>query len=507
MLNTIRSLYRRLRCAVSVTRPDMVSATDQSTNMKDEETSWLDWETDAARYSCTITAGDLPVGSQLTICRDPEFGLQADVRVPSLSLDDLKAIPHVVNCRGRSTDGAEVLVSNAFVRRRSADKDGAATVTLEPQEVSVSHRATQPAILIEWLANFGSELMFPRDTATTKSTSLSRVRATDEWSSRIDIREHKNFTSDHLLLTCTLNNIEVGFLLGKAVDRSKAAIRPGFIEYRDRGVGLPTEEQRELIRAGLSFIFDHQLVLLGETRFTSSHSFSSGRAVAAKYLGSRHLLRNPAEAPAPIYDNDRSHILSESRVCELLSRFIEHNATFRLDRVVNKIWDAKTSPLDSRIARLVAIIELLRDTRLGDGPTLLPKKDWAAICVALKATLAATAKGMGITDERALTHLENKLPNINFSSSTKQFDRFFADLHLTISKVEQKAMDRRNEQAHGTIYERAHYGELRDSVRTVQVLLNRVVLALIGHHDVYNDHTCFPCEEKALEEPSGTVGA
>jgi len=120
----------------------------------------------------------------------------------------------------------------------------------------------------------------------------------------------------------------------------------------------------------------------------------------------------------------------------------------------------------------------------------------------MKAALATTAKDLGISDEDALTHLANKLPNINFSSSTKQFDRFFDALTLEISDDEQESMDKRNEQAHGTIYEREHYKELIAHVRRVQVLLNRVVLALMGHKGSYNDHTRQPCVEMPLTEPS-----
>jgi hypothetical protein len=113
------------------------------------------------------------------------------------------------------------------------------------------------------------------------------------------------------------------------------------------------------------------------------------------------------------------------------------------------------------------------------------------------------AKELGVADEKALTHLANKLPNINFASSTKQFDRFFDALKLKISDAEQAAMDKRNDQAHGTIYEREHYKELVSDVRTVQMLLNRVVLALIGHQGAYNDHTLHPYVERPVGDSSG----
>jgi hypothetical protein len=282
------------------------------------------------------------------------------------------------------------------------------------------------------------------------------------------------------------------------------AVRPGFIEYLDQGAGLPSEEDRELVRAALSFIFDHQLVYLGDTYFDRSHNLVGAHAVTGSYFGARHLLRNSAETPTPLGNDVRPHILCEKRTSDLLQLFIQHSLRYRLDRITQKIWDAKTSTLDSRIARLVATIEKLRDIHLGEGESLLPKKDWAKLCAAMKTTLTTMAKEIG-ANEQAVQHLANKLPNINFASSTKQFDRFFESLGLPISKDEQEAMDVRNHQAHGIIYEREHYKELISSARTVQVLLNRIVLALIEYQGTYNDHTQFPSVEVPLSVPSGAT--
>jgi hypothetical protein len=133
----------------------------------------------------------------------------------------------------------------------------------------------------------------------------------------------------------------------------------------------------------------------------------------------------------------------------------------------------------------------------------LPKKQWSKICSALKLTLVEKARELGVAaDEKALTHLANKLPNINFASSTKQFDRFFDSLKLKISDAEQAAMDKRNDQAHGTIYEREHYKQLISDVRRVQVLLNRVLLSLIGHLGAYHDHTLHPYTEVPVGDSS-----
>jgi hypothetical protein len=466
------------------------------------EAPWLDWELDESCYTCTITAGDLPVGATFEIKRDHDFALHAAVRAHPLSAVAAEAVPHVISADGRTETGAGVQILNAFIRGRTGTKDGSFTFRLEPQEVAVKYSAGTPARVVEWLGNSGSNLSFPRDTDTSAAISISRKRSDEVWSSAFDLHESVHMATDHMVLRCTIGGKDITFLLGSAAAPSERAVRPGFIEYLDQRAGLPTEEERELIRAGLSFILDHQLVLLGDTCFDASHGLVSGRAIGAKYLGARYLLLNPAEVPAPIYDELRRHVLCEKRVSDLLQRFVQQNEHFRLDRVSQKIWDARTSTLDSQIARLVATIELLRDTYLGEGESLLPRKEWSKLCDAMKATLNATAKELGITDDRAITHLANKLPNINFVSSTKQFDSFFDALNLTISKVEQKAMDMRNHQAHGAVYEREHYRDLLPNVRRVQVLLNRVVLALIGHQGAYNNHTKFPSVETTLTEPS-----
>lgn len=468
------------------------------------EAPWLDWELDESSYTCTIIEGDLPVGAKFVLERDRDFALHAEVQVSSLTIEAAEAIPHVIHAIGRTEIGAEIKILNAFIRNRSANGDSAFTFQLEVQEATIKYSTVSPARMVEWLANFGSDVMFPGDTETSAAISVSRKRSTDIWSSTFEMEGSFRLSSDHLVVCCTINGKNVSFLLGCATAPSVRAVRPGFIEYLDQGSGLPTEDERELIRAGLSFIFDHQFVLLGNTSFDASHELISAQAISGKYLGARYLLRNQAEVPAPLYDESRPHLLCEKRTTDLLQRFLEHIARFRLDRVTQKMWDAKTSTLDSRIARLVATIELLRDTYLGEGESLLPKKEWSQLCAAMKATLTTKAKELGITDERALNHLANKLPNINFASSTKQFDRFFDALKLTISQDEQKAMDMRNHQAHGTIYEREHYKELLMNVRRVQVLLNRVVLALIGHQGPYNDHTRSQSVEVSLTEPSGS---
>lgn len=467
------------------------------------EAPWLDWELDESSYACTIVSGDLPRGATFTFKRDRDFALDGRVQIRSLSPEAAEAIPAVVHATGQTAIGASVTVCNAFIRNRSGTKDGSFTLLLEPKEIEISFSAASPVRVVEWLGNFGSNLAFPADTNTSVSVSVTRKRPADPWSSSIDLGNSEHWAADHLLLRCAISDREVSFLLGIRDVSKDRAIRPGYIEYLDQGSGLPTEQERELVRAGLSFIFDHQLVLLGDTWFDESHELIRGRAVDGKYLGARYLLRNAAEMPAPIYDESRTHILSEKRVSELLQLFIQQNERFRLDRVAQKMWDARTSTLDTRIARLVATIELLRDVYLGEGESLLPKKQWSKICSALKLTLAEAAKELGVTDEKALTHLANKLPNINFASSTKQFDRFFDSLKLKISDAEQAAMDKRNDQAHGTIYEREHYKQLLSDVRRVQVLLNRVVLALIGHQGAYNDHTLHPCTEVPVGDSSG----
>lgn len=467
------------------------------------ETPWLDWALDERRYACKITEGNLPIGANFNLERDINFSLHAKVHASLLALDGVNAIPHVIHAAGCTETGAKVMIQRAFIRNRVGTNDDSFTFHLEPQEVVIKYSTATPTRLIEWLANFDSHLLFPGSTSTSTASVISRKRSNKAWNSAVDINTYST-RLDHLNLHCKVGERDVSFLLGRAEAPSQLALKPGFIEYLDQGFGLPTEEDRNLIRAAISFIFDRQLVLLGETYCDVSNKLAEARAVVGAYHGPRRLLRNPAEVPAPLHNESNVSFLCEKRASDLLQCFVQHNAQFRIARVAQKMWDARTSTLDSRIARIVATIEFLRDIYLEEGDSLLPKKDWAKLCTAMKATLIAAAKEHGITDERAIKHLGNKLPNINFGSSTKQFDRFFEALKLTISETEQKAMDMRNHQAHGIIYEREYYPELALNVRRVQILLNRVVLTLIGHQGTYNDYTHSPSLELSLSEPSGS---
>lgn len=340
------------------------------------------------------------------------------------------------------------------------------------------NRAAEPAYVIEWIGNMESFIWPDADESAESGEKRRTVRSpAREITMAVPI---DNRGSGRTCVHLVVNGIE--FFVGESKAESNHVKKPGFILY----LGIPDEDTRAKIRDCLSFCLGTYLLYLGNCKFDSewhpvAFDAKSGHALV------KDASRLSGWQPSPLSLNWENEISSEllGRMMSSLSKSYD---MYGLRTSFWAYWHAMAAPVHMKAVHFGAAIESLQNTFLTStsniqGRIVDDDKRWAG----LYGQLSAVISGSDLADDTKKL-LINKVKNLNLAPQSVLMQRFFATLGLELGALESRAWANRNRAAHGGSAKADNAPRLIRENKVLQIMTNRILLALAGGADWYYDY-------------------
>jgi len=344
-----------------------------------------------------------------------------------------------------------------------------------------------PAFITEWLTNVPNNRIWPRTT--------DRERNITEWIMRdsIKVAEMEEKTSglsrDHMRVDFNLPHIS--FLrFGKVqTDGIKETInteRAGFLEFHPGPEGMPDETMRRAVRRALEFLFGCGFAVLGETIFNEE-----GLPVIASAKSSFVPGGEQSPMPPALLHKEWRDGVDEELASKYIANFINYDSFERFNRFVWLWLYSFNAPLDMSAGYLGVSLEILRDayySRPENEPRskLLPKSEWRAVLKTLQESLDNMTDIKNVDSiSSKLNEIKSRLGDLNKVSAKKLNILLLNDLNLDYGDVETKALQARNDSVHGSIFGSNDYREVLQQTRSLQTLVSRVFLRMLGMDEFY----------------------
>jgi hypothetical protein len=396
--------------------------------------------------------------------------------------------------------GAHAIASGVIPRSREKKAIFNSSSTSTTKQTSSIHslrwetqNAPKPAYIIEWVENMAGKFLWPHSDDLEKTGGIKRTLGGLEG----EVVLAAPIKSSSMRRTCVHLEIEgIELFVGESRARVQYIAKPGFILYK----GTPDETTRAKIRDCLSFCLGDFLVYLGDTTFDAEWSPVAFNARSGHALV-KDAQRLTGMQPAPLGPRFQFEVTPKmlGRMASSLYRVYD---AYSLQSAFWSYWHALASPVHMTAAHFGAAIEGLQkvffktsgrasDRKIvADEPTWKELSQHIAACIA-RATLADEARRM----------LLNKAQNLNFAPQSVIMERFFSALGLKIGTLESDVWANRNRAAHGGSADADNALRLIRENKVLQVMMNRILLALGSGGDSYYDYYSLGRPTMALADP------
>ena len=457
--------------------------------------SW-EWETFASLLNNgTFTISDVgPLRSPLrsfTIRRDEKLHIVLETKaeqnarssVPDHPLGTVRVNADTVLFSGplgrAVAHGVQPKSHAATISSNPAEGESREASDVNSLEVTLTRKEKPIAYVIEWLANLDGPFVWPHFTKV--KTEKIETRRLHDFANGIDLKSSDE--SEGQARNCVRFSVDGHTIyLGTCMlPDAQIAAKPGFVLYE----GDPSREFRMRIVDCLSFALGVYLVRLG---WSSLNEDSELVACSANrgYALSNRAFELPAQPPAPLglkyqYEIDPAFL---SRV---VSALYKHYDSLRLGPLCWAYWHAAAATPHIAAVHYGAAVEALQAAYLeahkGAIKTALIENDaWRA----LRGKFHAALDELSVNKELRQV-LRNKIGTFNNPPQAVITERLLEVLKLQFGEREKNAWKRRNDAGHGNEIDSDDYIELIRDIKLLRIRLHKLLFAMTGASDSYND--------------------
>ena len=383
-------------------------------------------------------------------------------------------------------------------------------VALSIQGLKIRHQTeTEGAWLTEWYINGPRDnSVFRNSTARKMVKTIIRARLAhnDEQNHSIEVLGEYPYSSsltsrDYLRIkTCDLQ-----FLIAKAPE----GIGPNWssnigIEYRKDWGRIPNENEREKLCELCSFIFGRQLLLVGYTSYDEDDTIVEEYACNPWGNNPRYRCSKP-DMP-PIRTN--GHSKADDLISQLLTSYCGLRDRYHLNYALWAYWFARDMPVGMGLPIFAAGVEAMM-------------KKWFKSEKSKSHGIYMTEDEFGEISKNEINNIKTKLRSsysdkfnkqdcnkiVNYLEGgfrrgvTAQFKVFFDEINLDLGENEWKAIDARNDVAHGRFLLATDTKKRRRMIKygfAYETIIHKILLRLLKYSGRYIDYSD-GCKDKPLE--------
>lgn len=349
------------------------------------------------------------------------------------------------------------------------------------------------AYVIEWLANVTDSFVWPH--LTDDKTTKNRTRRLHDRVVGVDMKSASDWGGGNRnCVRFTVDGCVIYLSTCKAADAQQVR-RPGFILYE----GNPSHDFQRKIVDCLSFALGVYLVRLGTSSFDEDWSLVASNPVSAYALGDR-AFEQAAVTPAPLGFKFEREIDPQVLVRMVSALYREYDA-LRFGSLSWAYWHAMAATPHIAAVHYGAAIESLQAAYLeankGAVKTTIMDRDMWQI---LSSKIIAVIDDLPV-DESARQILRNKVGDFNKPPQNMITERLLEVLKLQLGEQEKKAWKRRNDAGHGNVIDPNGYVELIKDIKLLRIRFHKILFAITGASDFYNDDFTLHHAVRKLGEP------
>jgi len=360
-------------------------------------------------------------------------------------------------------------------------------------EVTLTYTQKPVALVIEWLANLDGPFVWPH--FTKDNTQINYTRRLHDLANGIDLKSSDDFGGQaRNCVRFTMDGHTI-YLATCRLPEATAVTKPGFVLFE----GNPSPEFRMKIVNCLSFALGLYLVRLGWSTFNEDSDLVACSAVRGYALSNR-AFELAAQPPAPL-GLKYLHEIDPIFLSRLVSAMYKHYDSLRLGSLCWAYWHAAAATPHIAAVHWGAAIEALQAAYLDTDKgaiqnTLIEKDAWRALSGKFNAAVNEL-----MVDEDIRAVLRNKVGSFNNPPQAIITERLVKVLKLQFGEREKTAWKRRNDAGHGNAIDPDGYIELIRDIKLLRIRLHKLLFAMTGASDSYNDDFTIGHAVRKLGEP------
>ncbi|QRV23828.1 hypothetical protein [Marinomonas foliarum] len=341
-------------------------------------------------------------------------------------------------------------------------------------------------IQIQYISNIQSNYIFP-DSVDEKVESINKVFIEDD--------EHEGVTVEHIEnregLSRSALSLNIGGIKLYVVSVKGNDINSGVIVYKT----VQNSEVRERIRNCVSFCLGKRIRYHGYIVLNKDYKY-----VEVSYLSNRFKNLDDeytALMPAPL--GMFNFQLSSNETNRLANALYDNYEKYNLRHILWGYWYALEAPLHMAGVHFGACIEAFQSAYVSVhsecfSKKLIDKSKWKSF----REQVLKVVDELNIS-EQELKVFENKIANLNQTPQSVITDRFFLELGIKLSDLENSAWKERNNAAHGKSSGEDFKTQIRN-IKILKCLLHRMLLIATKGSDSYFDYYSYGSPVRALND-------
>lgn len=389
--------------------------------------------------------------------------------------------------------GVQPKSQSATISDNPAQGESRETSDVNSLDVALTLTEKPISYVIEWLANLDGPFVWPH--FTKDNTETIKVRRLHDVTNGIDLKSSDE--SGGQARNCVRFEVD-GHIIYVAICRlpdGLTATKPGFVLYE----GNPSPEFRKKIVDCLSFALGVYLVRLGWTSFNEDSDLVACSATRGYALSNR-AFELAAQPPAPL-GLKYLHEIDPLFLSRMVSALYKHYDSLRLSSLCWAYWHAAAATPHIAAVHYGAAIEALQagylEANRGAIKTALLEKDaWRAVSDKFFAAVDEL-----VVNEDLRQVLRNKVGTFNNAPQAIITDRLLEVLRLQFGEREKDAWKRRNDAGHGNQIDPDGYIELIRDIKLLRIRLHKLLFAMTGASDSYNDDFTIGHAVRKLTDP------
>lgn len=341
-------------------------------------------------------------------------------------------------------------------------------------------------IQIEYISNIESNYIFS-DSVDEEIKSINKIFIGDD--------EHEGITVEHVEngggLSRSALSLNVDGIRFYVVSLKGNDINSGVIVYKT----VQDPEVRERIRNCVSFCLGkrinyHGYIILNKDYKPVEVSYLSNRF---KNLDSEYVALMPAQLG--VYKSQ----LGSDETNRLVNALYENYEKYNLRHILWRYWYALEAPLHMAGAHFGACIEAFQSAYVSVhsecfSQKLIDKSQWKKF----REQVLEVVDELDIA-EQELKVLKNKINNLNQTPQSVITARFYSELGIKLSDLENSAWKERNNAAHGKSSGEDFKIQIRN-IKILKCLLHRMLLIATKGSDLYIDYYSYDSPSRALND-------
>ncbi len=338
------------------------------------------------------------------------------------------------------------------------------------------------AYLVEWFLAGTRWVLWPESTSseTTISHYLQVGGRLQGLDIKVDARPGSSISFD--MTTLGIEGHRIFLRTMRRRDKAKSPDRCMLI-YCDE----TTRDFRAKVHECISFALGIYFVALGDTSFSEDWDVTAMHAVPG-YSMNRQAFTLPPHPPSPLGDRSYNQ-LDAAAFNRHVNALCANYDRLHLAELGWAYWHAMCAPAHIGAVHYGAAIEALRAAFVESTPGLRKGKivtdadEWKKIAASVKAAISNS----GLAEE-SQKRLDARISSMNSLSAGTMLDMVCETVGVPLGRLEKAAWARRNQAAHGSRIGSDQYVELVRDLNLLNVVFNRMLLAMTGARNSYIDY-------------------